>query len=132
VTYGLDETKLAGMLTAYAEATTTTRKAAVVLLVANGTWLRHPGFRRYCSSSENFAKIMWSKAIGALDAGYLVASPSDEAILRVAASLAAGVPVDLNSALEHMTPADLRIAASALAGYVETRAAEIPPPAAAP
>ena len=45
------------------------------------------------------AAVDWEAAVAALDAGRLPCSGGEGRILRLAASIAAGVPVDLGSAL---------------------------------
>ncbi|WP_239312678.1 MULTISPECIES: hypothetical protein [unclassified Frankia] len=72
--------------------------AAVELLVAHVFWL----FRRdfldgFVEAVDGFAWVDWAGAVAAVDAGRLVCSRGEDTVLRVAASLAAGVPLDLST-----------------------------------
>jgi len=67
--------------------------AAVTLIAGHGHFLHQPGFRRIIaagssiSSGEPAAVIRWRAAIHALENGLLPCSSSEQAILRIAASL---------------------------------------------
>jgi hypothetical protein len=67
--------------------------AATGLLVRHDHFLHQPGFRRIITtgssiySGEPVAVIRWKAAIHALEHGYLPCSSSEEAVLRIAASL---------------------------------------------
>jgi hypothetical protein len=67
--------------------------AATGLLIRHGHFLHQPGFRRIITagssiwSGEPVAVIRWKAAVHALDTGYLPCSSSEQAILRIAASL---------------------------------------------
>jgi ABC-type branched-subunit amino acid transport system ATPase component len=81
-------------------------EAGVGLLIANGTFLHSGDFTsRFIlhgtSASENaqMAAVDWDTATAALAAGELPCSSGERRILELAASLAAGIPVDLNDAV---------------------------------
>jgi ADP-ribose pyrophosphatase YjhB (NUDIX family) len=82
-----------------------TLEAAVELLIAHRTWLHrddfHDRFVHTTSSSGHptTAHIDWPAAITALDTGELPCSSSQDRILRLAASLADGILVDLRTSL---------------------------------
>jgi hypothetical protein len=67
--------------------------AATGLIIGHDHFLHQPGFRRIIAagssicSGEPVAVIRWKAAIHALDAGRLPCTGSQEAILRIAASL---------------------------------------------
>jgi hypothetical protein len=67
--------------------------AAVQLIAAHGHFLHQPAFRRIITagssiySGEPAAVIRWKAAVHALDRGLLPCSSSEQAILRIAASL---------------------------------------------
>jgi hypothetical protein len=75
--------------------------AAVALITAHDHFLHQPGFRRIIaagssiSSGEPVAVIRWRAAIHALQAGLLPCTGSEQAILRIAASLGDDIPVRL-------------------------------------
>ncbi len=71
------------------------------LLLAHGTWPAREDFRCFihiADSSSELASIDWEAAIAALDAGECPSS-GEKRMLRLAASLAADVPVQLGSAV---------------------------------
>ncbi len=67
--------------------------AAVALITGHGHFLHQPGFRRVIAAGspmltgEPAAVIRWRAAVRALDTGRLPCSTSEEAVLRIAASL---------------------------------------------
>lgn len=61
------------------------------------------------------AVIDWDAALAAIDAGGLVCSASEEQILRIAASLATGAPVDLSGALSGLDDHNLGVVLAAIA-----------------
>ena len=80
--------------------------AAVALIASHGHFLRQPGFRRIIAagssiySGEPAAVIRWRAAVHALENGLLPCSTSEEAVLRIAASLGdEDVPVRLRQVL---------------------------------
>ncbi|MCX9190573.1 hypothetical protein C3Y87_03920 [Carbonactinospora thermoautotrophica] len=79
-------------------------EAAVELLIQHWSWLARGDFlRRYVdyeddpavTGGEPMAGVRWKAAITALNTGRLPASAGEGVILRIAASLYAGIPVDL-------------------------------------
>lgn len=78
-------------------------------MVERAGWLSKEEFRPYIeyvvtqhtANGESAAHIRWREAITALDSGDLSASPADEQLLRIAASIGGGVPVDLRTNLSH-------------------------------
>jgi hypothetical protein len=81
-------------------------EAAVELLISHAAWLRRGDFLHHFvhttpgpSNRTPIAAINWPEAIAALDRGKLPCSGAEGRMLRLAASLAAGIPVDLRDAL---------------------------------
>ena len=68
--------------------------AAVALIAAHGHFLHEPAFRRIIAagsapgSGEPAAMIRWNAAVWALEHGRLACSPSQKAVLAIAASIA--------------------------------------------
>jgi hypothetical protein len=81
------------------------REAAVELLISHACWLRRDDFHHFVLTARGLidgtpmALIDWPEAIAALDRGQLPCSGGEGRLLRVAASLAEGIPVDLRDAL---------------------------------
>ena len=80
--------------------------AAVMLIDRHGHFLHDPAFRRIIAAGSSIttgqplAVIRWNAAICALEAGQLPCSSSEQAILRIAASLAdPGIAVRLRGNL---------------------------------
>lgn len=80
-------------------------RAAVELLIAHGRWLRRTDFLdQVAFTGTDFdtdltsTGIEWTLAVNALEQG-LACSPADESLLRIAASLARGIPLDLRRAM---------------------------------
>jgi hypothetical protein len=95
--------------------------AAVRLLDLCGAWLARPdfvtGFIRVGDSPLTglpLGAIRWQPAIRALRAGGLPSSADEAAILRIAASLAADVPVELGQAITSLDRTSLAAAATAV------------------
>lgn len=80
-------------------------EAAAELLIHHAFWLRRNDFTArfihhdHGPSHTNMVAIDWPAVITALDAGDLPCSGGEARILRLAASLAHGIPVDLRDAL---------------------------------
>jgi len=81
-------------------------EAAIELLISHACWLRRSDFLHHVAHTTPdriegtpTAPIDWSDAIAALDQGHLPCSGGEARMLRLAASLAEGVPVDLRDAL---------------------------------
>lgn len=83
-----------------------THEAAVQLLEV-GDWLLRMDLRKFIDYSDDpdetggepLARVRWAEVVAALDSGELYASGAAGRVLRIAASLAGGVPVDLRDAL---------------------------------
>jgi hypothetical protein len=60
------------------------------------------------------AWVDWPAAVAALEAGRLPCSPSEGHVLRIAASLAEGVPVDLREAASGLDAANIVLVAQAI------------------
>ena len=81
-------------------------EAAVELLIGHGTFLHRDDFtgrfiEHGTSTSDGavLAAIDWEAAITALSSGELPCSGGEQRILRLSASLAASIPVDLRDAV---------------------------------
>ena len=80
-------------------------EAGVGLLIANGTFLHRDDFTSrfiLCTTTAEdapMAAVDWDAAAAALTAGELPCSRGEQRILKLAASLAGGIPVDLNDAV---------------------------------
>jgi hypothetical protein len=81
-------------------------QAAAELLIGHATWLQRDDFLRCyvhtipgTTDGTPMAIIDWPEAITGLDQGRLPCSGSERRVLRIAASLASGIPVDLRDAL---------------------------------
>ena len=80
-------------------------EAACELVIGTG-WLRRDDFALFISTGTSLtdgvtelAHIDWQAAVTSRDTGLLPCSSGENRILRLAASIAAGIPVDLNDAL---------------------------------
>jgi hypothetical protein len=80
-------------------------EAACDLVISSG-WLQRDNFSSFVSTVTSItdgvtqlASIDWRAAIASRDAGLLPCGSAENRILRMAASIAAGIPVDLNEAL---------------------------------
>lgn len=103
-----DAAALATALRARADGFHQAEAAAVELLVCNASWLHREDFRDGyvhvgTSGIMAMAAIDWPTAIAALDNGDLPCSGGERRILRLAASLADGIPVDLRDLLTGWT-----------------------------
>lgn len=96
--------------------------AAVELLIGHAVWLRRNDFvdefvRTVEESTREttlLAWVDWPAAVAALDAGRLPCSGSEAGVLRVAASVAEGIPVDLGEALSSVDAHNLVLVAQAV------------------
>jgi len=80
-------------------------EAACDLVIGAG-WLHRDDFACFVSTVTSItdgvtelARIDWQSVISSRDAGLLPCGSGENRILRLAASIAAGIPVDLNEAL---------------------------------
>jgi len=82
-------------------------EAACELIINHATWLHRRDFSddfiqtgiSITDASTPMADIDWTAAITALDAGHLPCSGGEARMLRIAASLAAGIPVNIRDTL---------------------------------
>jgi hypothetical protein len=108
-------------------------EAAVELLIGHDTFLLREDFTRHITTDEQahrsnrvtHAAIEWTAATAALDAGMLPCSGGERRILRLAASLAAGLPVDLRDAI---TGLDKRNFALAIRAFMHASGQRPPHP----
>ena len=96
-------------------------EAAVELLIGHRLWLYRDDFRQIgvefgweTFSGRVMAGVDFEAVAGALDAGVLPCSGSEGQMLRLAASIAAGVPVDLGGAVSGLDAANIGLVADAL------------------
>lgn len=95
-------------------------EAAVELLISHGSWLRREDFLRFVHTAPGLthrtqiASIDWPKAINALDRGQLPCSGGESRILRLAVSLAEGIPIDLRDALTGLDTHNAELTSHAL------------------
>lgn len=96
-------------------------EAAAELLIAT-TWPRRRDFRGHfiCTGTSitdgttTMAVTDWAAAIAALSAGQLPCSGAERRLLRLAASLGDGIPVDLQDALTSLDDACLELVTTAV------------------
>lgn len=95
-------------------------EAAAELLIGHRVWLDRgdfvDGFVEVAPGLGEtvMAVVDWQAAVEALEAGRLPCSDSEAGMLRVAASLAAGAPVDLGEALTGLDEFNLGLVAAAV------------------
>lgn len=98
-------------------------EAGISLLIHHGTFLHRGDFTSQfihhgtsiSDGTTKMAAIDWDAAITALDAGDLPCSGGERRILRLAASLAAGIPVDLQDAVTGLDDRNIRLLLAAIA-----------------
>jgi hypothetical protein len=95
--------------------------AAVMLIDRHGHFLHEPAFRRIIAAGSSIttgqplAVIRWKAAIHALDNGQLPCSGSEQAILRIAASLAdPGIAVHLRDNLGSLDHRNIALVTDAI------------------
>ena len=96
-------------------------EAAVELLIGHRRWPYRGDFRdaavdfgRHAFSGQVIAAVDFEAAAGALAAGALPCSGSEGQVLRLAASIACGVPVDLGDAVTGLDEATAGLVADAV------------------
>ena len=96
-------------------------EAAAELLIGHRAWLDRGDFTgRFVRldagtrPASATAAVDWPAAITALQAGDLPCSGSEQRVLRLAASLAEGIPVDLRTALTGLDAANTELVAAAV------------------
>lgn len=99
-------------------------EAAVDLLIGHGFWLGRTHFtRRYVEVERDpvyvgdtpVAFVRLKAAVGAAKTGRLACSGSETAMLRIAASIAEGISVDLHDAVSCLDATNLGLVLEALA-----------------
>ena len=94
-------------------------EAACELLISTG-WLHRDDFTRFIRTEiprpagTEATEIDWQAVITSRDAGQLPCSGGENRILRLAASIAAGIPVDLNHALSGLDHAGIALVVRAV------------------
>lgn len=96
-------------------------EAAIELLIGHRIWLHRPDFVDHYiatdpgpTTSTPMAWVDWPAAIIALDTQGLACSSSEARMLRVAASLAAGLPLDLGDAITRLDTTNLDLVVQAV------------------
>ena len=95
--------------------------AAAGLIISHGHFLDRVAFRRTITTGTSFstgqplAVIGWDAALHALDAGQLPCASSEQAILRIAASLGdPAIPVRLRAVLRNHDTPNITLVADAI------------------
>lgn len=95
--------------------------AAVMLIDRHGHFLHSPAFRRIIAAGSSIttgqplAVIRWTAAIHALENGQLPCSTSEQAILRIAASLAdPGIAINLRDNLGSLDTRNVALVTDAI------------------
>lgn len=96
-------------------------EAATELLIRQGSWLHRADFIKEFVHTDTgpiggimMSAIHWPEAITALEAGRLPCSGGERRMLRIAASMADGVPVSLQDALTGLDSTNINLVASAV------------------
>jgi hypothetical protein len=95
-------------------------EAACELVISTG-WLRRDDFARFIRTGTSpagggteLAWIDWPAVIARRDAGLLQCSSGENRVLRLAASIAAGIPVNLNDALSGLDHSNISLVVCAI------------------
>ncbi len=90
-------------------------------LVIGTRWLHRDDFNSFVSTvtsitdgATELAHIDWQSVISSRDAGFLPCGSGENRILRLAASIAAGIPVDLNDALSGLDHSSIALVVRAV------------------
>ena len=96
-------------------------EAGTGLLIGHGGFLSRPDFGAFiCTGTSitdgttEMAEIDWHAVITALHDGHLPVSGGEHRILRLAASIAAGVPVSLRDAISGLDDRNLKLVTTAI------------------
>jgi hypothetical protein len=96
-------------------------EAAAELLIGHRAWLLREDFWRTAAEvrwevfrGREVAAVDFAAAASALEAGALPCPPGEREILRIAASIAEGIPVDLREAAFRLDGADASLVAAAV------------------
>jgi len=110
-------------------------EAGVDLLISHGSWLGREDFQdqfvhtgiSITDRVTEMAEIDWQAAISALDARHLPCSGGEERMLRLAASIAGGIPVSLRDTLTGIDHRNIELVITAvLHAWGQRPAPEIP------
>ena len=95
-------------------------EAACELVIGSG-WLHRDDFSSFVSTVTSItdavtglAHIDWQAVISSRDAGLLPCGSGENRILRLAASIAVGIPVDLNDALSGLDQSSIALVVRAV------------------
>jgi hypothetical protein len=95
--------------------------AAAGLIISHGHFLHRQAFRRVISAGSSIstgqplAVISWHDALHALEDGLLPCASSEQAILRIAASLGdPAIPVHLRAVLGNLDPRNITLVTDAI------------------
>ena len=95
--------------------------AAVMLIDRHGHFLHEPAFRRIIAAGSSIttgqplAVIRWNAAVHALQTGHLPCSGSEQAILKIAASLAEpGIAISLRDCLGNLDQRNITLVTDAI------------------
>jgi hypothetical protein len=113
-------------------------EAGTELLIRQRGWLSRSDFAAFiiieaAAGRPPAAVVSWEAAVTALDGGMLPCSGGERRMLRLAASIAGGIPVDLAEALTGLDRAGITSAASAVLhagghrGVTVTLPPDVPP-----
>ena len=96
-------------------------QAAVELLIGHRRWLgrddflgRFVGLIPETAGGGVLAVVAWRAAVRALSSGRLPCSGSEGSVLRIAASIAGGVPVDLRECLSTLDESNIGLVVDAV------------------
>ena len=96
-------------------------EAGTELLIGHGTFLRRGDFAAFIweetsitDGTTPMAGIDWDAAITALNTGNLPASSGERSILRLAASIAGGIPVDLRDTITSLDDRNIELLLAAV------------------
>lgn len=96
-------------------------EAATELIIRHAVWLRRSDFTAAFidagpgpDTATSLAWVDWRAAVNALNGGNLPCADSEAGILRLAASIAAGIPVDLRDALTGLDARNAHLARDAV------------------
>jgi hypothetical protein len=97
-------------------------EAGVGLLISHACWLHREDFQdqfihagiSITDGTTTMAEVDWHAAITALNARHLPCSGGEERILRLAASLAAGIPVNLRDTLTGIDHRNIQLVITAI------------------
>jgi len=92
-------------------------EAAVDLLIRQQSWLHRRDFVEghiETDAPTHTARVDWKAAVAALEAGWLPCSSGEGQLLRIAGSLAEGIPLDLHDAITGLDASNTALVAQAI------------------